>query len=185
MDDCEHTVNDRLTEMFELQYKLQQSYGAVPDRMAPRERIQYVKDMVLAATIELGEALNETQWKPWALGSNRIDVDPYVGELVDAWHFLMNLILAAGYQPEEAADQLYERYLVKRGVNEKRAAEGYDGVSTKCVSCRRALDDQAVSCWRRGDQGYCAYENVDINFITTAKGNHGIVTTPHRNCTSP
>jgi hypothetical protein len=172
--------------MFELQSKLQfQSYGRVPQRMLPGERIQYVKDMVLAATVELGEALDETQWKPWALGSNRINVDAYVGELVDVWHFLMNLLLAAGYDPAGAADKLYEGYLVKRGVNEKRAAEGYDAVSTKCVSCRRALDDRAVSCWRRGDRGYCAYENVDINFITTSKGNHGIVTTPHRSCARP
>jgi hypothetical protein len=180
VDDCEHSVSDRLAEMFELQYKLQQSFGAVPDRMAPRERIQYVKDMVLAATIELGEVLNETQWKPWARGSSRINVDAYVGELVDVWHFLMNLLLAAGYEPTDAADKLYEGYLIKRGVNERRAADDYDGVSTKCVSCHRALDDSAVACWRRGDQGYCGYENVDINFITTSKGNHGVVTTPHR-----
>jgi len=169
-------MNDRLAEMFELQSKLQfQSYGRVPQRMLPGERIQYVKDMVLAATVELGEALDETQWKPWALGSNRINVDAYVGELVDAWHFLMNLLLATGLTPEAAADRLYEGYLTKRGVNERRAAEGYDAVSTKCPRCKRVLDDPAVRCnTTRIDKpphptvdGWCEQEQKFYYWITT------------------
>ena len=30
--------------------------------------------------------------------------------------------------------------------NAKRQEEGYDGVSTKCPGCHRALDDDAVLC---------------------------------------
>ena len=132
--------------MFELQHKLQQSYGSVPQRMRRAEHIQYVKDMTLAAIQELGEALNETNWKPWSVSSRGINVPAYVGELVDVWHFLMNLMLAAGYDPADAADALYEGYLVKRGINEKRASEGYDDTLLKCPLCKRALDDPAVSC---------------------------------------
>lgn len=159
-------MSDRLSKMFELQHELQvQSYGVMPRRMTRDERIQYVKDMTLAAVHELGEALDETDWKPWSVSSRGINVDAYVGELVDVWHFLMNLMLAAGYEPAVAADKLYEGYLVKRGINRQRQLDGYDGVSTKCVGCGRALDDPAVACWRRGDQAYCAEAEADINLI--------------------
>lgn len=167
MDGARKMIDDRLTQMFQKQHELlAQSYGVIPQRMSRDERIQCVKDMVLAATDELHEALGETNWKPWSSGTRAINVDAYVGELVDVWHFLMNLMLTAGFEPTEAADRLYEGYLTKRGINERRQLDGYDGTSTKCVHCKRALDDPAVTCWRRGDQAYCAEVGADINFVS-------------------
>lgn len=153
--------------MFELQLELQSTtFGKNFQRMLPAERIQYIKDMVLAATKELGEALDETGWKPWTT-SRHVNEEAYQAELVDTWHFLMNLMLATGREPEELADLLFDGYIRKRGLNVQRQAEGYDGVSSKCVECRRALDDPAVECWRTDDQGYCAESNTDINFLQT------------------
>lgn len=179
-------MTDRLIEMFELQQKLQaQSYGRVPQRMLPGERIQYIKDMALALQFEVAEALGEVKWKPWTSGQSFVNVDAYVGELVDVWHFLMNLLLAAGYEPIEAADVLYAGYLAKRQVNERRQHDGYDGVSTKCPRCKRALDDPAVECNTvpvdepgfSACDGWCAQEGKFYYWVDTV-GESGRVCKP-------
>jgi hypothetical protein len=60
-------VSDKLDEMMRLQKQLQvEAFGADPSVMQDADRIQYIKDMVLAATDELHEALAEVGWKPWA-----------------------------------------------------------------------------------------------------------------------
>lgn len=104
-------------------------------------KIQYIKDMILACTDELHEALAEVGWKPWAT-SRHINREAYVGELLDAWQFLMNLFQVAHVTPEELARLLYQKHL----VNWRRIREEYDGVTTKCKVCRRALDDEHVLC---------------------------------------
>lgn len=134
---------DRLQQMFDLQSELQiKHYGADPsDITDPDERVKFTKDMHIAITDELHEALNEIGWKPWAT-SNHFNEDAFKGELVDAWHFFMNLCMVAGMTP----DELFTRYRAKRLKNIKRQEEGYDGISTKCPRCHRALDDDAVDC---------------------------------------
>lgn len=156
---------DRLTAMLQLQARLQQNVYNVPlGDLKPEERSRVVRDNTLALTDELHEALNEIGWKPWAT-SRHMNTAAYVSELVDAWHFFMNLLLATGLPPKEISDLFYGTYLHKMKKNEERQAAGYDGVSTKCSLCKRALDDVAVACWVRGDQGFCAVQNSDINLI--------------------
>lgn len=134
--------DDRLEEMFKLQEQLQRdAYGISPVDLDPDTRLNFLTTMNLALQDELHEALAETGWKPWAT-SNHINTEAYKGELVDAWHFFMNLCLASGM----TADELYQRYIAKRQKNIKRQEDGYDGVSTKCPGCKRALDDDAVEC---------------------------------------
>lgn len=136
-------MTDRLAEMFELQRKLQADvYGTDPAELPMGDRLNFLTVMNLALQDELHEALAETGWKPWAT-SKHINEDAYKGELVDAWHFFMNLCLAAGM----SADELHDRYIAKRLKNIKRQEDGYDGVSTKCPGCKRALDDDAVGCY--------------------------------------
>jgi phosphoribosyl-ATP pyrophosphohydrolase len=126
---------DRLYEMLRLQRQLQtETFGANPAVMQDADRIQYIKDMVLAATDELHEVLAEVGWKPWAT-SRHVNRDAYVSELVDVWHFVMNLLIAVDCGPEE----LYTKYLAKRSENARRQEAGYDGVSEKCSQCHRDL----------------------------------------------
>jgi hypothetical protein len=134
---------DRLGEMFELQGDLQrETYGAHPaDITSLQERVQFGKDMHIAITDELHEALGEISWKPWAKGEY-FNEEAYQGELVDAFHFFMNLCMLGNMTPEV----LFEKYKAKRLKNIKRQEDGYDGVSTKCPRCKRALDDAAVKC---------------------------------------
>lgn len=110
-------------------------------------RATYIRDNVLALTDELHEALGEVGWKPWAT-SRHLNEDAYVAELVDAWHFMMNLLLATGIPPEELARKFIMKYFEKVERNAARQVRGYDGVTDKCPGCHRALDDVAVACAR-------------------------------------
>lgn len=165
-------LTDRLIELFELQHDLQtEVYGYNFQRMLPTDRIQYVKDMKLALDAELQEALDETAWKPWTANRtvpNWVSRDAYVGEMVDVLHFFINMLLVLGDDPRDLAIEVANRYLQKHDVNKQRQADGYDGKSTKCGGCGRALDDAAVMCMRSGDQGFCVQTNSDINYVTTS-----------------
>jgi len=130
-------VTDKLEEILRLQKQLQvEAYGANPSLMMNDERIQYIKDMILAATDELHEALAEVGWKPWG-ASRHFNRDAFVSELIDVQHFLNNLFLVADVGPEE----LYTKYRAKHSENARRQAEGYDGFAEKCPQCKRDLTE--------------------------------------------
>lgn len=144
---------DRLGEMFELQGNLQrETYGAHPSDIYEEpldtefeqfpNRIQFIKDMHIAIGDELSEFMGEIGWKPWAT-SRHINFEAAQGELVDAFHFFMNLAMAVDMTP----DMLYTKYKAKRLKNIKRQQDGYDGVVGKCPNCKRAYDDEAVKCF--------------------------------------
>lgn len=136
-------MDDKLDRMMARQLQLQiESYGLDPGEMSAAEAIQYVHFNITALTDELHEALGETHWKPWAKGEGFKDVEAFKAELIDAWHFFMNLCLVSGMEPSE----LFTRYEVKRAINAQRQVDGYDGVTTKCPGCGRAMDDPDVKC---------------------------------------
>lgn len=105
------------------------------------ERMEAFRTNALALMSELFEALGETGWKPWAT-SNHLNVEAFHGELVDMFHFFMNMMLHSGM----TAKQLFDGYMRKVETNTIRQLQGYDGVSGKCPRCRRAYDDDAVKC---------------------------------------
>lgn len=88
-----------------------------------------------SATEELHEAGDEISWKPWAK-SHFFNREAYIGELVDALHFIGNLLVGAECTDEE----LNKAYGEKRDRNKKRQEEGYTGLD-KCTKCKRAVDD--------------------------------------------
>ena len=116
-----------LQEMIDLQAKLQsETYGKDISKLDTREKIEAYRINMMALQDELHEALNEMSWKPWAKAEYFND-DRVQQELVDAWHFFMNLMIISGMD----AEKLHLRYLAKRKANIKRQEDGYDGVSTK------------------------------------------------------
>lgn len=129
---------DALQAQYELQLK---SFGSDPKSLDKDERADFIRWNVLALTDELHEALAETGWKPWA-SSKYVNRDAYVSELVDAFHFLMNLMLVV----DCSAEEFLAKYAEKRKINVKRQEDGYDGVTGKCSMCKRAFDDPAVDC---------------------------------------
>lgn len=116
----------------------------LPDAASDEDRkpaIDFIHWNVTAATDELHELLGEIGWKPWAK-SRHINLDAARGEWIDALHFMLNIGLVLGMD-ELMVKRLYD---AKHQKNAKRQEEGYDGVSTKCQGCGRALDDDAVEC---------------------------------------
>lgn len=135
-------TNDRLQQMLNSQRHLQEeTYGRQIVGLVGEPLMECVRTNVLALEDELHEALSETGWKPWA-SSTHMNVESFRSELVDVWHFFMNLMLAAGM----SADDLEEGYYAKRSKNVIRQQLGYDGVGGKCPVCHRALDDAGVTC---------------------------------------
>lgn len=132
-----------LHEMIAAQRGLQEKLGYHLEQMTQNERIDYIKENALALTDELHEALAETGWKSWAT-SRHINHDAYLGELRDAWQFLTNMMLAVEPDPVKLADWFADALSEKHGVNHRRVGN-YDGVSTKCPSCKRALDEVAIT----------------------------------------
>lgn len=125
---------------------IEESSPTDDDRMPA---IDFMHWNVTALVDELHELLGEIGWKPWAK-SRHINLDAARSEWIDALHFLMNLALVLGMD----AEMIRRLYDAKHEKNAKRQAEGYDGVSTKCPVCKRALDDDAVFC--SPQENYCA-----------------------------
>lgn len=134
--------------------------GSRPNDLGPGEKIQFIKDMVLAAEDELHEMLGEVGWKPWAT-SRHINVDAFKGEWIDLFHFVMNLALVVDMDSEEIAE-LYDQ---KRLKNIQRMRDKYDGVSTKCPRCRREYTDEFVNCLPKDGFGraYCSKDDYYID----------------------
>ena len=90
---------------------------------------------------ELVEMEAETGWKPWAKSAH-VNLEAARGEWIDMFHFMLNGALLLGLDD----DEIKTRYDAKHAKNEARQHADYDGVSTKCPGCQRALDDTAVLC---------------------------------------
>ncbi|WNO26454.1 deoxyuridine triphosphatase [Microbacterium phage BabyDaisy] len=104
------------------------------------EFIQWNHKALIHEAVELE---SETGWKPWAAKSF-VNIEAARGEAIDMLHFLLNDFLVLGMD----ADEVRRRYHAKHAKNVARQEAGYDGVSTKCPGCHRALDDDAVHCFR-------------------------------------
>lgn len=119
-----------LGELLRAQLELQvDSFDTDPRKLTGDARANFVTWNVIALEDELHEAMQEIKWKPWLTTGRGWWVDPeaYVQELVDAFHFFMNLLLLVGGDPDDLADEFVARYFAKREVNAKRQADGYDG----------------------------------------------------------
>jgi dimeric dUTPase (all-alpha-NTP-PPase superfamily) len=130
-----------LKDLIALQLKLQQKHmkDGDPRYLTGDARADFIRWNMLATEDELHEALQETGWKPWA-SDRSLNREAYINELVDAFHFFMNLLLVAspGMDPEEIAADFEVKYLKKRGVNAQRQQEGYTG--QKCPACHREVE---------------------------------------------
>jgi hypothetical protein len=154
-------MEDRLVSMIRQQRELQHRMG-LTFTVSPADkarRVNHIKDMALAAIKEIGEALDETSWKPWTTGEPMLRKHAVGGELSDAFQFIMNMWFAAYVElsDEELADRMIATLEAKLAINETRRVNGYDGVSTKCPMCGRAMDDIAVDC----TPGYCGHYHAE------------------------
>lgn len=115
-------------DVVQRQADFQRRLGHHFNEMSIAERVGYVKQMYVAAVKELGEALDETSWKEWALG-DWVHEDKLVGELTDVLCFLINMFLVAlpGLTPPEVARVILESHSIKADLNTWRQDRRYDG----------------------------------------------------------
>lgn len=117
-----------MKEMLEMQAKLQEFLGADFDSMDMEERAQFAKNHYTYLVQELNEALYELPFfKEWKNYDN-MTVDEmaaalkrYKAELVDAFHFFMNLMLVY----DMSFDELKSSYIEKNKENFERQKRGY------------------------------------------------------------
>lgn len=135
--------------MLEMQRKLQLVMpppNRVPADLRGDDRAQFVTWNMFAIEDELHEAIAEMGWKPWAT-SRHLNGPEMLKEMVDAWHFFMNVLLVIGgemgWTTEQTADEFTKMYIAKNAENIRRQEDGYDGVSSKCPQCHRELTELA------------------------------------------
>lgn len=140
-----------MREFMEMQLKLQigmkeanPTQGGDPFEMTPEELASFMTWNHTALIVELSEALAEVGWKPWA-SSRHINYEAFVKEMVDAWHFFLNMMLAAAALSQhpvyDIAGAFDQGYMEKNAKNLQRQIDGYDGVGGKCTFCGRDLTE--------------------------------------------
>ena len=139
-----------------LQINMQQanpSLSGDPAELEGEALADFMRWNAFALTDEVHEALAEVGWKPWA-SSRHVNHPQFMQEMVDAWHFFLNLLIAgagqAGMTIDEYADAFEAHYVKKNEKNLQRQRQGYDGVQGKCPTCKRDLEEvprhQLVAC---------------------------------------
>jgi len=117
---------DKLDKLFDLQEKFQIRLENLPFKTF-QDKQQYINLMTIACQDELLEALRETSWKNpsyikggWKK-TQEYDENAFKEELIDVWHFLINLSIGAGLTSQE----LYDAFLFKHKENNKRQDDKY------------------------------------------------------------
>lgn len=119
-------MDDKLNELFNKQIVLQERFKNIPFKSFQSQQ-EFININILAATDELYEALRETAWKnPDYIKSGwkkhqEFNQDNFQKELIDLWHFVINLTIASGMN----AEQLYNNFLEKNKENHERQDKGY------------------------------------------------------------
>lgn len=159
-------IEEFLNMQRDLQIKMKEAnptQGGDPYQMSRNQLAVFITWNHTALVKELGEALDEVGWKPWA-SSRFVQGKPALKEMVDAWHFFLNIMLAIGawasldgddfQEVKNIADYFENYYGEKNATNLQRQVEGYDGVTDKCAECHRDLSEvpsrERYQCLEKG-----------------------------------
>lgn len=107
-----------LEDLFNLQRNLQKKIDFTDISL-----IQYIRLMFIGIVTEACEAIEQTDWKPWKkdTGVNTATSENFKEEIIDIWHFLINLTLASGMD----ADDVIQKFKAKNKINIKRQEDKY------------------------------------------------------------
>lgn len=107
---------DKLDTLFYLQRKLQERLG--------QKYLEFDNEhfnlMFIGAITELCEMLENSKWKPWKKSSIN-NIKEIQNELIDVWHFIINLSLACNLDTET----LVKKFIEKNKENNRRQKNGY------------------------------------------------------------
>lgn len=124
---------DRLKLIFDRQRKLMEKYhdielknkclqtGDVPVDIQTTLGQQRLKDFAWRLTEEIGEAMSCLKNKPWKQTHMETDVEHYKEEIIDAFHFFVELCILSGIDEND----LFKIYLFKNEVNRFRQRSNY------------------------------------------------------------
>jgi len=119
-------VNDKLKELFDKQEILQTRLKNIPFKNNKHKQ-EFININILACLDELSESLRETCWKNpsyiscgWKT-TQEFNEENFKEELIDLWHFIINLSIASGMKYNE----LFERFCKKNKVNHERQDKKY------------------------------------------------------------
>lgn len=107
---------DKLDYLFKIQTKLQIKLGYNYNDF----NNDYFNLMFIGAITELCEMLEKTKWKPWKK-TTKNDIIEIQKELIDVWHFVINLSIHCGLTP----DYLFNMYINKNNINKERQKNEY------------------------------------------------------------
>lgn len=120
---------NELEYMFKMQKAFQDRVDQRYKSTDLKERAAFLRDHFVFCNQEMQEMLYEIPFfKHWKDYSKMTDeeikeaYDKAKEELIDAWHFFINIMLGLGMTAEE----LFTRYLNKHKENIRRQDEGYD-----------------------------------------------------------
>ena len=118
---------DKLNEMFNIQKKLQVKLRVYDKIKNKSDKQQYVNQMLLAIFEETVEVMRKTSYKNpkfvkfgWKK-NQKWDNNKFKEEIIDLWHFLINLCLICGMD----SDEFFKIYLSKNEENFKRQKNNY------------------------------------------------------------
>lgn len=121
--------DDRLATMMKLQESFQKRFNPSFPDMPTEAKVDFIMKHSIYLEQEIQEALYELPFfKSWKDYSKMTEAeiaeafDKYRKEMIDAWHFFMNMLLAAGM----TADDLFDEYIEKNLENIRRQEVGYD-----------------------------------------------------------
>lgn len=110
---------DKLEQLFNKQKILQKRLFDID---LPNYRPEKFPITVTSIVSELGEILEEAQgWKDWRKNVPAVKRYELLYEVVDLWHFIINLTLYCGIDYEE----LHKYFLLKNAVNHQRQEDKY------------------------------------------------------------
>lgn len=111
--------------MFNKQNELQERLGFDVTKMTDKEKTAYMKEHIWYMVTELDEAFREMPYgKPWKKYDN-FDKELHAAnlkeELIDVWHFFMNVLIAADVTPKD----FFDIYCKKNSINHDRQDNNY------------------------------------------------------------
>jgi hypothetical protein len=133
-------MSDMFVTMLEAQLELQRRHmkDGDPRHLDGEAMADFMRWNAFALEDEIHEAMQEVGWKPWAT-SREINVTEFMREMVDGYHFYMNMLLCAtGMECGDLAEMFFRMYMEKNAENARRQIEGYTGLE-KCQECGREV----------------------------------------------
>ena len=106
--------------MLETLFKLQKELATITSGRYPQAKEERISALATAIIHEAVEVQRLTNWKWWKKATKFDEVQARE-EVIDLWHFLIQMSIELGMTPNEIA----EEYLRKNKINKERQQEGY------------------------------------------------------------